>query len=168
MLESNGLEVVADGSGAGRSAEGAVGDRSRVGGRGRVGVPDPELVDRPRRRRFAAEYKLRIVREADACGRPGEVGELLRREGLYSSLLTEWRRARDSGALEALAPRRRGPAGQRPELVELAAVRRRLERSEADLKTARRVIEIQGNVSALLEDLLAKGVDDSDEQRRPR
>jgi transposase-like protein len=154
MLESNGLEVVADGSGAGRSAEGAVGDRSRVGGRVRVGVPDPELVDRPRRRRFAAEYKLRIVREADACSRPGEVGELLRREGLYSSLLTEWRRARDSGALEALAPRRRGPAGQRPELVELAAVRRRLERSEADLKTARRVIEIQGNVSALLEQML--------------
>ena len=168
MLESNGLEVVADGSGAGRSAEGAVGDRSGVAGGVRVGVSDPELVERPRRRRFSAEYKLRIVREADACSRSGEVGELLRREGLYSSLLTEWRRARDSGALEALAPRRRGPARQSAELVELAAVRRRLERSEADLKTARRVIEIQGNVSALLEDLLAKGAYDSSEQRRSR
>ena len=168
MLGLNGLEVVAGGWGAGRSAEGAVGDRSRVAGGVGVGVADPELVERPRRRRFAAEYKLRIVREADGCSRPGEVGELLRREGLYSSLLTEWRRARDSGALEALAPGRRGRSGQRPELVELAAVRRPLERREADLKTARRVIEIQGNVSALLEDLLAKGADDSDEQRRPR
>jgi len=73
-------------------------------------VADPELVERPRRRRFTAEYKLRIVRAADGCTRPGEIGALLRREGLYSSLLTEWRRARDSGALEALAPKRRGPA----------------------------------------------------------
>jgi transposase len=83
-------------------------------------------------------------------------------------LLTQWRRARDSGALEALAPRRRGPARQSPELVELAVVQRRLERSEADLKTARRLIEIQGNVYALLEDLLSKGADDSNEPRRPQ
>lgn len=165
MLESNGLEVVSDG--AGRSVEGAVGDRSGVAGRGRVGVvPDPELVDRPKRRRFAAEYKLRIVREAEGCSRAGEVGALLRREGLYSSLLTEWRRARDSGALEALTPKRRGPARPRPEQVELAVLRRRLERSEADLQTARRVIEVQGNVSALLEDLLAKGADESNDRRR--
>ena len=165
MLELNGLEVPVD---AGRSAEGAVGDRSGVAGGIRVGVPDPELVDRPRRRRFSAEYKLRIVREADACSRSGEVGELLRREGLYSSLLTEWRRARDSGALEALAPRRRGPARPSPEQVELSVLRRRLERSEADLLTARRVIEVQGNVSALLEDLLAKGAEDRDDRRRQR
>ena len=85
MLESTGLGAVP--GVAGRSAEGAVGDRSgSAGGRVRsVGVvPDPELVERPRRRRFSAEYKLRIVREADACSRPGEVGALLRREGLYS------------------------------------------------------------------------------------
>lgn len=162
MLELNGLEVPV---GAGGSAGGAVGDHSRAA-EVRGGVPDPELVERPKRRRFSAEYKLRIVREAEACSRPGEVGELLRREGLYSSLLTEWRRARDSGALEALAPRRRGPVRQNPELVELAAVRRRLERSEADLATARKVIEIQGNVYALLEDLLAKGADDSNEPPR--
>ena len=65
-------------------------------------VPDPEVAARPKRRQFTAEYKLRIVREADACSRPGEIGALLRREGLYSSLLTEWRRARDTGALVAL------------------------------------------------------------------
>ena len=125
-------------------------------------VPDPELVGRPRRRRFSAEYKLRIVREVDACTRSGEVGALLRREGLYSSLLTEWRRARDSGALVALGPKRRGPRGPSREQVELGVVRRRLERTQSDLETARRVIEVQGNVSALLEELLAKGASETD------
>ena len=127
MLESTRLESV---SGAvGRSAQGAVGDGSGSAN-GRVPavgvVSDPELVERPRRRRFSAEYKLRIVREADSCTRSGEVGALLRREGLYSSLLTEWRRARDSGALVALGPKQRGPSrGQ----LELGVVRRRLERT---------------------------------------
>ena len=160
MSESTRLEAVP--GAAGRSAEGAVGDR-RESTSGVVAVPDPELAERPRRRRFTAEYKLRIVREADACSRPGEIGALLRREGLYSSLLTEWRRARDSGALEALAPRRRGPRGPSAEQVELDLLRRRLERSEADLETARRVIEVQGNVSALLEELLARGASESDD-----
>jgi len=131
-------------------------------------VPDPELVERPRRRRFSAEYKLRIVREADACARPGEIGVLLRREGLYSSLLTEWRRARDSGALEALAPKPRGPRGPSPEQVEVGVLRRQLERAQADLETARRVIEVQGNVSALLEELLAKGASETDDGQRQR
>jgi len=170
LLESTRLEAVADA--VGRSAEGAVGDRSgSAGGRASsagAGQPDPELVERPRRRRFTAEYKLRIVREADACSRPGEIGALLRREGLYSSLLTEWRRARDSGALEALAPKRRGPRGPSPEQVELGVLRRRLERSEADLETARRVIEVQGNVSALLEELLAKGASETEDELRQR
>ncbi len=77
--------------------------------------PHPELIERPRRRRFSAQYKLEILRQADACTRPGEIGELLRREGLYSSLLTEWRRARDSGALQALQrPRGRRKARLRP------------------------------------------------------
>ncbi len=162
MLESTRLEAVRDA--AGRGTQGAVGDRSgSAGGRARsVGVvPDAELVERPRRRRFSAEYKLRIVREADACSRPGEIGALLRREGLYSSLLTEWRRARDSGALEALAPKRRGRRGPSPEQVELGLLRRRLQRTQADLETARRVIEVQGNVSALLEELLAKGASET-------
>jgi transposase-like protein len=131
-------------------------------------LPDPELVERPRRRRFSAQYKLRIVREADSCSRSGEVGALLRREGLYSSLLTEWRRARDSGALEGLAPKRRGPAGPSAEQVELGVLRRRAERAEADLETARRVIEVQGNVSALLEELLARGASETTDRRRQR
>ena len=88
---------------AGREAERAVGERSAAaGGSTRGAVPDPELVERARRRRFPAEYKLRILREADACTRSGETGALLRREGLYSSHLSAWRKQRDRGALVAL------------------------------------------------------------------
>jgi transposase len=169
MLESTRLEAVRDA--AGRGVQGAVGDWSgSAGGRARsVGVvADPELVERPRRRRFSAEYKLRIVRAADGCSRPGEIGALLRREGLYSSLLTEWRRARDSGALVALAPKQRGRRGPSPEQVELGVLRRRLERTQADLETARRVTWVQGNVSALLEELLAKGASESDDGQPQR
>jgi len=133
----------------------AVGERKGID-RGRAGAgvsPDPELVERPRRRRFSAQYKLEILREADACTRPGEIGALLRREGLYSSLLTEWRRARDSGALQALErPRGRRKADSRD--GEITRLRRRAERAEAELQKARKVIEVQGNVSALLGELL--------------
>src|SRR5450755_4635506 len=116
-------------------------------------APDPELVERAARRRYTAEYKLRIVREADACTAPGEVGALLRREGLYTSHLTYWRKQRDAGALDALGrPRGRKPADRRDS--QIAELERRLARSEAELSKARKVIEIQGNVSALLEQML--------------
>ncbi|MBA3862210.1 MAG: transposase [Solirubrobacterales bacterium] len=117
------------------------------------GAPDPELVERARRRRFTAAYKLRVVREADACTGSGEIGALLRREGLYSSHLTQWRQARDAGALEALE-RPRGRKRADPREAENAELRRRLERVEGELVKARKVIEVQGNVSALLEELL--------------
>jgi transposase len=110
-------------------------------------------VERPRRRAFSAEYKLEILREAEACTQPGEIGALLRREGLYSGHLSKWRRQREAGALEALGRSRgRKPLDRRD--LELAELRRRLERSEAELEKARKVIEIQGNVSALLEQML--------------
>jgi transposase len=116
-------------------------------------VPDPELVERAKRRRFTAEYKLRILQEADACTRPGAVGELLRREGLYTSHLTYWRKQRRDGALKELGrPRGRKPADRRD--AEIAELRRRAERAEAELAKAKKVIEIQGNVSALLEQML--------------
>jgi transposase-like protein len=144
------LEMERDGVAA-RFAERAVGERSESGGA--RAASDPELVERPLRRRFSAKYKLRILREAEACSRPGEIGALLRREGLYSGHLSKWRRQRDAGALEALGrPRGRKPADRRD--VELAELRHRLERSEAELAKARKVIEIQGNVSALLEQML--------------
>jgi transposase len=146
-----------DGVGAAaRFPEGAVGERGESGRGARAGSgppPDPELVERPKRRRFSAEYKLQVVREADACSQPGEIGALLRREGLYSSLLTEWRRQRERGSLEALE-RPRGRPKADPREAQIAALKRRLERAEVELEKARRVIEVQGNVSALLGDLL--------------
>ena len=143
-------------SGAGsRQAERAGGERSAAaaGRAAPAGVPDPELVEHARRRRFSAEYKLRILREAEACTRPGEIGALLRREGLYTSHLTYWRKQRDAGALKELGrPRGRKPADRRD--GEIAELRARLERTERELEKARKVIEVQGNVSALLEQLL--------------
>jgi len=145
------LELEKRSGAAGRFAERAVGERSEAAG-GRA-APDPELVDRPLRRRFSAEYKLRILREAEACTEPGEIGALVRREGLYTSHLSKWRQQRDAGALEALGrPRGRKPADRRER--EVAELRRRAERAEAELEKARRVIEVQGNVSALLGQLL--------------
>ena len=133
---------------------GAGGDRDPAAGNtGSGSVPDPELVERPTRRRFTAEYKLRILGEIDACTGRGQVGALLRREGLYSSLVTDWRRARQAGSLEALGrPRGRPPAS--PLEAENARLRHEVERARADLAKAHRVIEVQGNVSALLEELL--------------
>lgn len=149
-----------------REAKRAVGERSEAaaGRAAPVGVPDPELVERPKRRRYSAEYKLRILREAEACSRPGEVGVLLRREGLYTSHLTYWRKQRDAGALKALGrPRGRKPADRRD--VEIGELRRRLEHTEGELEKARKVIEVQGNVSALLGDLLEpKGAQGSTER----
>jgi transposase len=161
VVSQNGLDGAAIGS-----LERAEGERKRID-RGRAapaGVADPELVERPRRRRFSAEYKLAILREADGCTRPGEIGALLRREGLYSSLLTEWRRAREAGALQALE-RPRGRRRADPRDAELAALRRRAERAEAELVKARKVIEVQGNVSALLGELLEpRGATESTER----
>jgi transposase-like protein len=146
MLEVEGRDGV-----AGRFAERAVGERGE--GAGARPASDPGLVERPKRRTFSAEYKLRILREAGACSRSGEIGALLRREGLYSGHLSKWRRQRDAGALEALErPRGREPADRCE--VEIAELRGRAERAEAELAKARKVIEIQGNVSALLEQML--------------
>ncbi len=140
---------------AGREDQRAVGELGFVAG-GRAapsGVPDPELVEQAKRRSFTAKYKLEMLARADACTKPGEVGELLRREGLYTSHLTYWRRQRRDGALKELGrPRGRKPADRRDR--EVAELRSRAERAERELVKARKVIEIQGNVSALLEQML--------------
>ena len=141
------------GNGAGGpGAQRAVGERSAEAAGAAIAPPDRELVERPQRRRFTAEYKLAVLREADGLSRPGEIGALLRREGLYSSHLSTWRAQRETGALEALSrPRGRRPAD--PLAVENAELQRRLTRSETELEKARRVIEVQGNVCALLGEL---------------
>jgi transposase len=119
----------------------------------RAAVPDPELVERAKRRRFSAEYKLQILQQAEACTRPGEIGALLRREGLYTSHLTAWRKQREQGALAALGRPRGRPKGDGRQ-AQVVALRARAERAEAELEKARKVIEVQGNVSALLGELL--------------
>jgi transposase len=157
MLETstNGAGAADDAAAAGREGQRAVGELGfGAGGRGAsAGVPNPELVERAKRRTFTAKYKLEILEKAEACTRPGEIGGLLRREGLYTSHLTAWRKQRKSGALKELGrPRGRKPVDKRG--AEIAQLERKLERSEAELAKARRVIEIQGNVSALLEEML--------------
>jgi transposase-like protein len=112
-------------------------------------VPDPEVAARPKRRQFTIEYKLRILKEADACREPGEVGALLRREGLYSSHLVLWRRQREQAASTQLKSRRRGPKAkaQDPRIKQLEREKARLERR---LKRAETIIEIQKKVHELL------------------
>jgi len=118
---------------------------------GRVAdVPDPEVPEKAKRRRFTAAYKLAILDEYGRLTEPGAKGALLRREGLYSSHVVEWRRARDTGALEALG-RARGRKPADPREAEVARLRRRAERAEAELVKAKLIIDVQGKVSALLE-----------------
>lgn len=115
-------------------------------------VADPEVTAKAKRRRFSAQYKLRILREADALAETGGIGELLRREGLYSSHLTTWRRERERGELEGLAAKRRGRKAD-PNRV-LAQENERLARENARLEQrlaqAEAIIEIQKKVSSIL------------------
>src|SRR3972149_1244076 len=113
-----------------------------------AGAPGEEVVARPTRRRFSAEYKLRMLQEADRCG-PGEVGALLRREGLYSSHLTHWRQQRESGALAALTAKKRGPKGD-PQAEALARLRRENAKLQAKLARADLIIDAQKKLLVLL------------------
>ena len=113
-------------------------------------VPDPEVIPRAKRRQFSAEYKLRILAEADQCSQRGEIGALLRREGLYSSHLTTWRKQRDQGQLQGLTPQKRGrkPDPQAAELARLhrenAHLRRRLEQAELIIDVQKKVAQMLG------------------------
>jgi transposase-like protein len=122
---------------------------------GRPADPDPEVPERARRRTFTAKYKLDVLAAYDAA-EPGEKGAILRREGLYSSHIVEWRRARDAGALAALAqPRGR----KRPDArdAQIAALRKEKERLEQELAKARFVMDVQAKLQALLETLSESG-----------
>lgn len=117
----------------------------------RVSAPDPEVSAASGRRRFSAAYKARIVREADACSQPGEVGALLRREGLYSSHLTHWRRDYRKGAESALADDKRGrKVTKNPLADENQRLGRELERAQNKLKQAELIIEFQKNLCEIL------------------
>jgi len=124
-------------------------DRSTPGGRS-SSVPDPEVRERPVRRRFTTEYKLRILEEADACSEPGETGALLRREGLYSSSLATWRRQRQEGTLAGLSPKKRGRKGDDEATREIKRLRRENEKLRRQLEQAKTVIEVQKKLSDVL------------------
>lgn len=114
--------------------------------------PDPEVVPKASRRTFSAAEKLRILNEADACTQPGQIGALLRREGLYSSHLVKWRRLRAAGQLQALTPQPRGPKLTPPDPLteELAQLRKENARLQARLAQAEIIIDVQKKVSQLL------------------
>jgi len=114
-----------------------------------VKPPDPEVVPKAERRRFGAEYKLRILAEADACTQRGQIGALLRREGLYRSHLDKWRAQRQAGVLQALAPQKRGRKPD-PQAVEIARLRRENEQLQQRLQRAEMIIEVQKKLSVLL------------------
>jgi transposase-like protein len=117
-----------------------------------LGRLDPEVVPQARRRMFSAKHKLRILQKADACTEPGQIGALLRREGLYSSTLTNWRRQREEGSLKGLAPKKQGP---RPDpdqelLKRMAKLEKENLRLADKLEKAELIIDVQKKVARLL------------------
>ena len=130
--------------GDGRAAENSVGSRE-------AGMPDPEVAAQAKRRRFSAAYKARVVEEAEGCTELGEIGALLRREGLYSSQLSKWRELYRAGALQALRDDKRGrKATKHPLEDENERLRKQNERLARRLEQAETIIEIQKKVAAML------------------
>ena len=159
-MNGNSLGVVLS-SGGSAVAERSEGERSepkRSGATAEAGAampasrPDPEVVAKAKRRTFTAEYKQRILQEADsAAATPGGVGALLRREGLYTSHLVYWRRERQAGVLEALKPRKRGRSSQRNPLAEEnQKLHRQVGQLTEKLRKAELIIDVQKKVAALL------------------
>jgi transposase-like protein len=113
---------------------------------------DPEVLEKATRRRFTAKYKLNLLEQADQCKEPGQIGALLRREGLYSSHLTTWRHQRESGALKALGPRKRGRNAkpQDKQSHRLVELEREVEQLRQKLIQAETIIYVQKKVSSLL------------------
>jgi transposase len=138
---------------------------AQAGAMNDVTDPDPEVPERARGpRRYSARYKAEILAEYERLDKAGK-GALLRREGLYTSLISEWRRQRDRGALQALSkPSGRAPVD--PVERENARLRRRVEQLEGELGKARKVIEVQGKLSALLEQLATDSVPETGGETR--
>ena len=116
-------------------------------------IPEPEVRERAVRRRFTAEYKLRILKKVESCTERGQLGALLRREGLYSTNLIAWKRQLEKGTLEALSPRKRGPKGKRPDpsARRIAELERENQRLKKKLRQAETIIEVQKKVSEILQ-----------------
>ena len=126
-------------------------DESPAGGAAATAAPDPETPEKPQRRRFSAGYKLDILERAEACEASGEVGRLLRREGLYSSHLTAWRKARREGSLAALSKRRgRKLKPVNPLAKKVEKLEGEVARLNDDLRKAHLILDVQGKVAGLL------------------
>jgi transposase-like protein len=121
---------------------------SRHNSRQAAGARDPEVVPKAKRRQFSAAYKLQIVEEADACTEPDEVGALLRREGRYSSHLTDWRRLRDAGKLQGGGKKRGRKAD--PKAAEIARLREENEQLSRELEKAGLIIDVQKKLAEVL------------------
>jgi transposase-like protein len=121
--------------------------------------PDPEVAAKPRRRKFSAAYRLRILEEADRCQGTGEIGRLLRREGLYSSHLASWRKARRAGSLAALSPKKRGakPKARNPLEPKVRQLEAKVVRLEVELEKAHTILDVQEKVAGLLGFSLERG-----------
>ena len=120
---------------------------------GRPATPDSfpnESLERPKRRTFTAEYKLKVLREADDAKAPGAIGELLRREGLYSSLLSTWRRERDAGAIVGLGKRRGPSPRQSAEKKRIGELEREIERLRKKLAKAELLVDVQKKLHDLM------------------
>lgn len=115
-------------------------------------LPDSEVPEKAVRRRYTAAYKLRILREAEGCKETGQYSVLLRREGLYSSHLTTWRRQAEQGRLEALSPRKRGPKVQKPHplVKRVETLEKENQQLRHQLKQAETIIEVQKKISEIL------------------
>lgn len=115
--------------------------------------PDPEVPEKAIRRKFTAKYKLHILQEVDKCTTQGQIGALLRREGLYSSNLTTWRRQREQGTLEALSPKHRGPKVKNidPSVRRIVELERENNQLKQKLKQAETIIDVQKKLSEILQ-----------------
>ena len=127
--------------------------------------PDPEVPEKKRRRKFTAKYKLSILSKADLCTEPGQVGALLRREGLYSSHLTTWRRQKEKGLLDALSPKKRGRKKNptNPLADKVARLEKDNRRLQQKLKQAELIIEAQKKMSEILG--ISQNLQESDETK---
>ena len=139
---------------------------------GSAKIADPEVLEKPRRRTFTAQYKLRVLREIDvakASGRAGAVGAILRREGLYSSHLVDWRKEREAGELVGLTPAKRGRKPTKkddPSAKELTRLRRENERLEDELRKANIVIDVQKKVALLLGNPIESPTSEDEDESR--
>jgi len=121
-------------------------------GKGPQDPPDPEVSEKASRRRFTAGYKLRILQQADGCTQPGEIGALLRREGLYSSHLVTWRRQREEGLLKGLTPKKRGRKKKSvdPSAARIARLEKENRHLKHQLRRAEIIIDAQKKISEIL------------------